>query len=61
MKTSELYRMLTKDGWEAVRQKGSHVILRHPTKDGQIVFPNHGSKEMGKGLERKIMKDAGLK
>jgi predicted RNA binding protein YcfA (HicA-like mRNA interferase family) len=26
-----------------------------------IIFPNHGSQEVGKGLERKILKDAGLK
>ena len=29
-------------------------------KKGMIIFPNHGSQEMGKGLERKIRKDAGL-
>ena len=26
-----------------------------------IIFPNHGSQEIGKGLEKKICKDAGLK
>jgi len=26
-----------------------------------IIFPNHGSQEVGKGLEKKILKDAGLK
>nr|WP_283806746.1 type II toxin-antitoxin system HicA family toxin [Dokdonia sinensis] len=25
------------------------------------MFPNHGSQEMGKGLEKKILKDAGIK
>jgi predicted RNA binding protein YcfA (HicA-like mRNA interferase family) len=32
-----------------------------PTKKGQIVCPSQGSQEVGKGLERKIKKDAGLK
>ncbi|MCA1763957.1 MAG: type II toxin-antitoxin system HicA family toxin [Cryomorphaceae bacterium] len=25
-----------------------------------IIFPNHGSQEVGKGLEKKILKDAGI-
>lgn len=36
-------------------------MMHHPAKRGQIVVPNHGSQEIGKGLERKIKKDAGLK
>ena len=61
MKCSELYKILTKDGWYSVSQKGSHVKMRHETKNGTIIFPNHGSQEMGKGLENKILKDAGIK
>jgi predicted RNA binding protein YcfA (HicA-like mRNA interferase family) len=60
MKCSELYKFLTKDGWYVVSQKGSHVKMRYETKNGTIIFPNHGSQEMGKGLENKILKDAGL-
>ena len=30
-------------------------------KSGIIIFPNQGSQELGKGLEKKIVKDAGLK
>ncbi len=61
MKCSDLYRILLQDGWYPVSQKGSHVKLKHDQKSGIIVFPNHGSQELGKGLENKIMKDAGLK
>ena len=61
MKYSELYKILTKDGWYAVSHKGSHVKMRHETKNGTIIFPNHGSQEMGKGLENKILKDAAIK
>ncbi len=60
MKCSELFRLLTKDGWYPVSQKGSHVKLKHVLKAGTIIFPNHGSQEMGKGLEKKILKDAGI-
>jgi predicted RNA binding protein YcfA (HicA-like mRNA interferase family) len=37
------------------------VKMRHETKNGTIIFPNHGSQEMGKGLENKILKDAAIK
>ena len=61
MKCSELLRLILKDGWEVVSTKGSHVKLKHPEKPGVIIFPDHGTHEMGKGLEKKIRKDAGLK
>ncbi|MEI6433596.1 MAG: type II toxin-antitoxin system HicA family toxin [Bacteroidota bacterium] len=61
MKCNELIRLLLRDGWFVVRQSGSHIIMRHPEKEGQIVVPNHGSSEVGAGLQYKILKDAGLK
>ncbi len=61
MKSSELIRLLKRDGWFVVRQTGSHMIMEHPTKQGQVVCPSHGSHEIGKGLEIKIRKDAGIK
>ena len=44
MKSSELLRILLKAGWVIKRQLGSHMILEHPLKIEQIVFPTHGSK-----------------
>jgi len=61
MKCSQLLRILRRDGWYPISQKGSHMKLVHPTKSGIIIFPNHGSKEIGKGLASKILKQAGLK
>ena len=34
--------------------------MKHDKKDGILIFPNHGSQELGKGLEKKLLKDAGL-
>jgi mRNA interferase HicA len=34
--------------------------MKHDLKPGLIIFPNHGSQEVGKGLEKKILRDAGL-
>lgn len=60
MKYSELLRLLKKDGWSIVRQSGSHVMMNHPLKEGQIVVPNHGSKEVKKGIQIDILKKAGI-
>ncbi len=60
MKASELLRLLRKAGWYAERQKGSHIKLVHLERKDFIIFPNHGSKEIGKGLERNIKKQAGI-
>ena len=59
MKSSELNRLILRNGWVVVRQNGSHVIYE---KNG-IRYPAtfHGSKEVGKGLEKKIKKEMGLK
>jgi predicted RNA binding protein YcfA (HicA-like mRNA interferase family) len=61
MKCSELFQLLKKDGWYPISQKGPHVKMIHDKKDGIIIFPNHGNQEVGKGLEIKILKDAGIK
>ena len=61
MKCSELLRILKNDGWFVISTRGSHLKMKHPQKSGIIIFPDHGSKETGKGLEKKIFKDAGLR
>lgn len=61
MKCSELIRILSRAGWFVVRQSGSHMIMKHLEKKGTLVVPNHGSREIGKGLENKIKNSAGLK
>lgn len=60
MKYNELFRLLNKDGWFKVRQKGSHIILQHPIKPGKLIIPNHTGKEVKKGLLGVILKQAGV-
>jgi len=61
VKSSELLRLLRKDGWYEVRQSGSHVIMKHPKKEGSIPVPFHASKEVKKGLLNAILKQAAIK
>lgn len=60
MKSREFIRELSRHGWYVVRQTGSHVIMRHDLKTNQITIPYHGAKEIAKGMERKIRKEAGI-
>jgi len=51
MKSSELNRLILRNGWIIVSQRGSHNKYE---KDGRVyVTIFHGSKEVGKGLEAK--------
>jgi mRNA interferase HicA len=52
--------MLKRAGWEPESQKGSHIKLVHKDRNDFIIFPDHGSKELGTGLEKKIRKQAGI-
>jgi len=60
-KYNELLRILKKDGWYIVRQKGSHVIMKHPEKAGPLIVPFHSAKEVKLGLLKAIFKKADLK
>ena len=49
-------------GWYIDRHRGgSHMIMRHPNRPGFPVVPRHGSKEVGTGLAKSILKQAGLR
>ncbi|WP_246556121.1 type II toxin-antitoxin system HicA family toxin [Desulfonema magnum] len=56
-KSHEIISALQKAGFVPIRQKGSHVRLRHD--DGRLVtVPSHSGKDIGRGLLRKILRDA---
>ncbi len=58
MKSSELQKLIISNGWRIVRQTGSHVIYE---KNGiRYPVPFHGSKEVGRGIEKKIKREMGL-
>ena len=61
MKSSELFKLLAKDGWFEIRQNGSHRIMRHPVKPAQLTVPFHGSAEVKKGLLNALLKQADIK
>jgi len=57
VKAEKVIKALSKLGFQIVRQKGSHVIMKHP--DGRVtVIPVHKGEELGRGILREIIKDA---
>jgi len=60
MKSSELHKLIRRNGWRILRQSGtSHIVYE---KDGKTyVASYHGSKEVPTGTEKAIRKDMELK
>jgi predicted RNA binding protein YcfA (HicA-like mRNA interferase family) len=55
----QLIKVLKTIGFSVIRQKGSHVRLKHD--DGRVVtIPVHAQQMIGKGLLLKILRDADL-
>lgn len=56
IRPSRLIRILEQLGFQKIRQKGSHIFLRHP--DGRsTVVPFHKGEDISKGLLHKILDD----
>ena len=55
----KVIRVLEKIGLKQIRQKGSHLFMRHP--DGRTtLITAHPGEDIGKGLIRKVISDAKL-
>ncbi|WP_353655150.1 type II toxin-antitoxin system HicA family toxin [Clostridium sp. WB02_MRS01] len=59
MKPREMEKNILADGWVFKSQIGSHKHYSHPSKPGKVTIPFHG-KDLPKGTERSILKQAGL-
>jgi predicted RNA binding protein YcfA (HicA-like mRNA interferase family) len=60
-KVSEILKILNKDGWYLVTQKGSHRQLKHPEKKGRVTVAGKPSDELHPKTENSILKQASLK
>lgn len=60
IKPREMIRLLKENGFVEVSQNGSHKKMFNSKTNTTIIVPMH-SKELKKGIEQAILKDAGLK
>ena len=61
MKFSELVRLLKKNGFKIIKEKGSIRYYKKQRHDKLIRVDYHGSKEIPTGTCNAILKAAGLK
>lgn len=61
MKVREMLRLLKDDGWDQVRQRGSHRHFRHDLKPGTVTVPGKPSDTLHPKTEASILRQAGLK
>jgi predicted RNA binding protein YcfA (HicA-like mRNA interferase family) len=57
-KFRKLIQLLEEDGWRPVRQKGSHVQFRHPTKPGVVTVAGKPNADVPVGTALNILAQA---
>ena len=60
MKPREMIKLLQKNGFIKISQNGSHVKMLNQETGKQTIVPLH-SKDLKRGIEQAILKQAGLK
>nr|WP_145102331.1 type II toxin-antitoxin system HicA family toxin [Sporomusa sp. KB1] len=61
MKVRDILKLIMKDGWYEIEQKGSHRQFKHPVKQGKVTIPIHGTNDdLTPKTEKSILKQAGL-
>jgi predicted RNA binding protein YcfA (HicA-like mRNA interferase family) len=59
-KVHEILKLIQDDGWVLKRVRGSHRQFAHPSKPGVVTVAGKPSKDLPRGLERSILRQAGL-
>lgn len=60
MKPADMVKLLKKNGFIVISQNGSHMKLRNMETGKTVIVPMH-NKDLKKGTEQQILKQAGLK
>lgn len=60
MTPNEMVKLLETKGFHTVKTKSGHRKMKNDETGRWTIIPMHGGKELDKGTERKILKQAGL-
>ena len=60
MRFREITRVVERDGWVKVAQKGSHRQYRHPAKPGRVTIAGKPNDDVPPGIQKSILRQAGL-
>jgi predicted RNA binding protein YcfA (HicA-like mRNA interferase family) len=61
MKVREIIKLLEKDGWFIIDQRGSHRQYKHQEKTGRVTIAGHPNDDLAPGTLSSILKQAQLK
>jgi predicted RNA binding protein YcfA (HicA-like mRNA interferase family) len=61
VKVREVIRMLEREGWRMVRQRGSHRQLKHPFRKGVVTIAGRESADLPLGTLKSIYRQAGIR
>jgi predicted RNA binding protein YcfA (HicA-like mRNA interferase family) len=53
-------KALEQAGWVLVRRSGSHHIYERPGSPLSLSVPVHGNRDLSPGVQRTLMREAGL-
>ncbi len=59
MKAADVVKLIEKQGWYFVRQRGSYKIFKHDDLPTIITVPEHGKEDLKPGLLNSILKAGG--
>jgi predicted RNA binding protein YcfA (HicA-like mRNA interferase family) len=60
VKVRDVVCILEHEGWQLVRQKGSHRQFRHPERAGTVTVPGNQASELKPGTLASVWKQAGI-
>jgi len=57
----EIIRIIIKDGWFVVAQKGSHKQFKYAAKPGRVTIAGNPGDDIANGTLNSVLKQAGIK
>jgi predicted RNA binding protein YcfA (HicA-like mRNA interferase family) len=61
VKIRDIIKLLEEDGWNVVRQRGSHRQFKHASKPGLVTVAGKPGDDLAPGTLSSVFKQAGLK
>jgi len=61
MKVRDIIKLIERDGWHLVTQRGSHRQFKHPVKPGRVTIAGNPNDDLAPGTLNSILKQAKLK
>jgi predicted RNA binding protein YcfA (HicA-like mRNA interferase family) len=60
VKVRVIIKLIERDGWRQVRQRGSHRQFHHPTKPGTVTVAGSRNQDLYPEMRANIIRQAGL-